>query len=265
MNRQKMDILLRDIVQKIPEKFVSVLTGRKATKLLDNSFPSVKERRADLVLELDDGSIFHIELQAKPDKEMPYRMLEYYVLLKQRYRERPIIQMVLYAGEGKPRMENSLKDNGISYSYLLKDMKEIRCKELMESKSMEDKILAVLCNVEDFEDYIFKLFQELSKYPEHERKDYLQKLSIALNYRHKLKLKLKSLLEERKMPLTITEEMIKQDPFFQEGLERGKKEDIQKLYLKGNFSPEEIADLLEVPIEFVNQAIAGLQEEKEEK
>jgi predicted transposase YdaD len=67
------------------------------------------------------------------------------------------------------------------------------------------------------------------------------------------------------MPLTITEEMIKQDPFFQEGLERGKKEDIQKLYLKGNFSPEEIADLLEVPIEFVNKTIAELQEGKEEK
>ena len=67
------------------------------------------------------------------------------------------------------------------------------------------------------------------------------------------------------MPLTITEEMIKQDPFFREGLERGKKEDIQKLYLKGNFSPEEIADLLEVPLEFVNKAVAELQKGKEEK
>ena len=34
--------------------------------------------------------------------------------------------------------------------------------------------------------------------------------------------------------------------------------------LKGNFFPEEIADLLEVPIEFVNEAITELQEEKEE-
>jgi len=35
------------------------------------------------------------------------------------------------------------------------------------------------------------------------------------------------------MPLTITEEMIRQDPFFQEGLKRARKEAIQRLYLKG--------------------------------
>ncbi|GAB6077312.1 hypothetical protein [Desulfurobacterium crinifex] len=67
------------------------------------------------------------------------------------------------------------------------------------------------------------------------------------------------------MPLTITEEMIKQDPFFQEGVKRVRKEAIQKLHLKGNFPPEEIAELLEVSLEFVNKAIAELQKEKEEK
>ena len=67
------------------------------------------------------------------------------------------------------------------------------------------------------------------------------------------------------MPLTITEEMIRQDPFFQEGLKRARKEAIQRLYLKGNFSPEEIAELLEVSLEFANNAIAELQKGKEEK
>jgi len=67
------------------------------------------------------------------------------------------------------------------------------------------------------------------------------------------------------MPLTITEEMIRQDPFFQEGLKRARKETIQRLYLKGNFSSEEIAELLEVSLEFVNKAISELQKEKEEK
>jgi predicted transposase YdaD len=111
------------------------------------------------------------------------------------------------------------------------------------------------------------------EYPEKARQDYLEKLSIALKYRPKLKLELKRILEEKKLPLTITEEMIKQDPFFREGLERGKKEGvkkgkkeiIQKIYQKGILSPEEIADLLELPIEFVNEAIAGLREGKEEE
>ncbi len=56
--------------------------------------------------------------------------------------------------------------------------------------------------------------KELLKLPEKQRANYIRKLLIALNYRPKLKLKLKTLMEERKMPLTITEEMAKEDHFY---------------------------------------------------
>ena len=92
MSKQKMDILLRDILQKIPERFIQLLTGKKGTKILDNTFPVIKERKADFVVELEDGSIFHLELQTYPDKNMPLRMLEYRVLLMQKYPNRKIYQ-----------------------------------------------------------------------------------------------------------------------------------------------------------------------------
>lgn len=98
-----MDVLLRDILQKIPEKFVYLLTGKRGIKILDNSFPTIKERKADFVAELEDGSIFHLELQTNPDKNMPLRMLEYRVLLMQKYPGKEIYQMVLYVGEGTPK------------------------------------------------------------------------------------------------------------------------------------------------------------------
>jgi len=259
LSRQKMDIFLRDSFQKIPEKFILFLTGKKGIKILDNTFPTVKERKADLTIELEDGSIFHLELQTYPDKQMPIRMLEYFVLLMQKYPDREIYQMVLYVGEGTPRMENSINRKNLSFSYELKDIKEIHCKELMESPQLEDKILAVLCNVEDPERYFDQLLKELLKLPEKERADYIRKLLTALQYRPKLKVVLKRLLEERKMPLTITEEMIKQDPFFQEGLERGKleakKEDILNLYRELNLPPEQIAKILKVPEELVREVI----------
>ncbi len=87
------DKTLRDIIQNIPQKFISILTGKKGTKILDNTFPSTKERVADLVLQLEDGSVFHLELQTQNDKNMPFRMLEYYLLLKQRYPDNPVKQM----------------------------------------------------------------------------------------------------------------------------------------------------------------------------
>ncbi len=56
----KFDKTLRDIIKNIPQKFVSILTRKKGEKILDNTFPSTKERVADLVLQLEDGTIFHL-------------------------------------------------------------------------------------------------------------------------------------------------------------------------------------------------------------
>ena len=68
------------------------------------------------------------------------------------------------------------------------------------------------------------------------------------------------------MPLTITEEMIKQDPFFREGMKRGEKEGLEKgskrerqrivmsLYRKGK-SFEEIAELLDITVEEVESLL----------
>jgi len=188
------------------------------------------------VIELQDGSIFHLELQTYPDKKMPFRMLEYWTLLKQRYPGRKVRQMVLYVGGGTSGMKSS---------------------------QLEDKIPAVLCNVEEPERYFNELMEELLKLPEKERADYIRKLLTALYYKPKLKMVLKSLLEEKKMPLTITEEMIKQDPFFQEGLERGikkgkleaQREAILNLYKELNLPAEKIAKILKVPEEFVKEVI----------
>ena len=66
------------------------------------------------------------------------------------------------------------------------------------------------------------------------------------------------------MPITITEEMMKQDPFFQEGLERGKleakKEDIINLHKELQLPPEKIAKVLKVPLEFVKEVLKTADE-----
>jgi hypothetical protein len=270
----KLDITLRDIISNIPHKFIEILTGKKAVKILDNTFPSVKERKADLILEMEDGSIFHLELQTNNDKNMHNRMHHYLSLILEKYNNKPVFQMVLYVGDGKPNMPTKIKGPLYDYEYLLKDIKELECKELLDSDSIEDKILAVLCKVENFERYMNGLIDELLKMSEKERADYIRKLLIALDYRPKLKVKLRSLMEGRKMPLTITEEMIKQDPFFELGLERGLKEGkklglkegekrgikkgqkllIERLIKKG-MSLEEISALLDIPIEEIKKLL----------
>ena len=100
-----LDITLRDIISNIPVKFVKILTGKDAVEILDNSFPSVKERKADLILKMKDNSIFHLELQTNNDKDMPLRMAEYLISISRKYNTRNIYQMVLYVGDGKPHIQ----------------------------------------------------------------------------------------------------------------------------------------------------------------
>jgi len=175
--------------------------------------------------------------------------------LKQRYPDKPIKQMVLYVGDGKPNMPDSLETDKLTFSYEIRDIKDIKCKELLESDSLEDKILAVLCKVENFEEYIFGLIKELLKLPDKQRADYIRKLLIALNYRPKLKEKLASILEERDMPLTITEEMMRNDPFFKKGKEEAKKEIAKNMYFELKMPIEQISKVLKVPTEFVEKVI----------
>jgi hypothetical protein len=66
------------------------------------SFPKVQDRKLDLVLLLEDDSILHIEIQSTHDGEIAYRMLDYYSLLKRRYK-RPTRQVLLYVGRSRAR------------------------------------------------------------------------------------------------------------------------------------------------------------------
>ncbi len=263
----KIDITLREVIQEIPNKFIELLTGKNARKLLDTSLPEVKERRADLLVELEDDSILHLELQTSNDKNMPYRMLEYYMLISSKYPSREINQMVLYIGESQLKMDSKISKANLNYKYILKDIREISCKELMKSSNVMDRIIAVLCEIEDEEKYFIELVNRLDEMEAKERRDYLKKLMNLLICRPRLKEVFSNLKEEKRMPITITEEMLKNDPFYQEGLEKGlerglerglnkaKREDIFNLHKKLKLEAKEISEILQVPVELVEKVI----------
>ncbi len=263
----KFDISLRDVIHEIPEKFIYILTGKKGTKFLDSSLPEVKERQADILLELEDNSIFHLEIQAIPDKNMPIRMLEYYLMIATAYPDREITQMVLYVGDKNHGMESRYNRKALTFSYELREIKDISCEELLESDNLTDKLIAVLCEVKDFKGYMGRMVDEILKLSERDRRDYIKKFLIFLDYRPKLKTELKNIMEEREMPLTVTEEMIKNDPFYQDGLKQGLERGLEQgleqgietailnFYKNLGMDVEEIARGLELDKEFVEGVI----------
>ncbi|MCX7760990.1 MAG: flagellar biosynthesis/type III secretory pathway protein [Hydrogenothermaceae bacterium] len=262
---QRLDITLGDVIKAIPPKFVKILTGKNAKILLDTVFKQTKERKLDFLLELEDSSIFHLEIQSTNDKNMPYRMLEYYLLITSKYNNRNIIQKVLYVGDEPLNMEGSIELPNLHFKYELLDIKDISCKELIESPDLNDKILAALCKIENPENYLLIIFDILSNIPERERKDYIVKLLTVLDFRPKLKEVALTLKEENKMPLTITREMIEKDPFYKKGLEEAYKKNIIKLYTKKSFTPEEIAEILDVSLDFVKETLREKDNLKKDK
>ena len=71
------DLTLKMLFRGAPSKLLQMLTNRRAVEILTVEFPTVKKRQPPLVMRLDDGHIYHLELQSGGDATMPWRMLEY--------------------------------------------------------------------------------------------------------------------------------------------------------------------------------------------
>jgi hypothetical protein len=110
---------------------------------LNVEFAAVVERKADLVLLLEDDSIFHLDFQSENDRDMAYREGIYGLMVGQKYR-RKIRQTVLYTGPARMQMPASLDLGRITVGYDLVDIREFDAEALLQSGRPGDCALALL-------------------------------------------------------------------------------------------------------------------------
>ena len=143
MKRFDFDGALKDLFQRERPSLLERLTGGVPVKeFLNVEVSRVHSRRVDLVLLLAGDSIFHIELQSWNDRNMAYRMAEYWILLKRRY-GRPVRQVVLYVGQGRAAPVSSLEDANFRFHCPVVDIREIAAEELINSGNPGDLALAI--------------------------------------------------------------------------------------------------------------------------
>ena len=143
-NDFRYDRVLKDLFQRDHPSLLDQLAGgRRVREFLNVEFPKVIERRADLAVLLDDETILHIEFQSHNDKDIPYREGMYCLMIGQKYRRR-VRQVVLYVGQPKMRMEDSLDLGDTKVAYRLLDIREIDAGELLRSARPGDLVLAML-------------------------------------------------------------------------------------------------------------------------
>ena len=141
---QRYDTTLKTLFQAPPQQLLRLLVGGQAREMLTVEYPTVRMRRPDLVVRLTDGRLYHLELQSDNDAAMPWRMLEYYGLLYQRYGQQPL-QHVLYVGERPMTLVAQIDHATLLFEYEAIDVRTLDGQPLLHSTVLEDNILALLC------------------------------------------------------------------------------------------------------------------------
>jgi len=204
-----------------PRRLLKLLTGCGGGRPLTVEYPEVKQRRPDLVLELDDGRLYHLEIQSGPDPEMPWRMLEYYGLIRRTHNRIPM-QQILYVGESPPRLVDRIEEAPLQFHYQVVDIRSIDCRELLASPEIEDNLLALLCRMDDRTHAVRSILERITALEERPRRDALEKLLILSGLRP-----LKNLIrrEVEKMPIALN---LQDNEFFREAFTEGMEKGMEK-------------------------------------
>ena len=216
------DAVIKDLfVKGRPRLLERWLRGRQIRAFLNVEFSIVEERVADLILELDDGSILHIEFQSVNHPAMPYRMGIYAFLIGQKYPGRIIEQTVIYTGSDPMRMEDSLSLGRASIGYTLRDIREYTVDELLESGNPADTALAVLAK--GGMDHLRQILAQVHRLPEPDRKQVLTQMSILAGLRGAPE-RFKMEMDNMGLYITIEDNVILRDIHEQgrqQGMEQG--------------------------------------------
>jgi len=141
---KRFDPILKEIFSKAAGKLISIATGEKIGEKLEDitsEIEFVKSFRPDMVFRAGE-KIFHIEIQAQKDKDLPERMLIYSLAIKEKFGQKPV-QIILFVGKGNPPPP-FFKDEFTIHRFKVVDMKKIDPDEFIESDKPEEVIVGIL-------------------------------------------------------------------------------------------------------------------------
>ncbi|MCS7199331.1 MAG: hypothetical protein NZ850_03160 [Caldimicrobium sp.] len=210
------DRTLREVLQRLPLKIIQILFGSKVSEVLESTFPTTKERKADFVGRLENGTLIHLEIQSTYDPTLPLRLIELYLRIYERYGAYPL-QVLLWVGDKKCPYRTRYRLGRLQHRVKVVELRKISCRELLESEVEEDQLLAILCKRE--RDFWDRLRERVERLEEGKRRDFLMKLLVLARLRKDAYNEVVRLYEEvTKMPLVIDKS---RDPFYLEGIQQG--------------------------------------------
>jgi hypothetical protein len=141
---KRFDPILKEIFSKAAGKLISIATGEKINQKLEDitaEIEFVKSLRPDMVFRAGK-KIFHIEIQAQQDKDLPERMLIYSLAIKEKFGQKPV-QIILFVGKGNPPPP-FFKDEFTIHKFIVLDMKKVDPDVFIKSDKPEEVIVGIL-------------------------------------------------------------------------------------------------------------------------
>ena len=211
--------IIKSIVQDISKYILRI--SIKEIEFLSTEKERIESRRADIVAKVDGKFILHLEIQNSNDKNMPYRMLRYWLDIKATT-TLPIRQYVIYIGKQKLNISSSILEDGVHYSYTLIDIKQIDCNYLLDEDTPDSLVLAVLCDFKDKKpkDVIHYIIQRLAYHTQNKIEEF-RKYLLMLEELSTNRDLLQVVKEEEAM---LSEFDLTKLPSYEIGLERGEIE-----------------------------------------
>jgi predicted transposase/invertase (TIGR01784 family) len=259
---QDYDKIFRENLAEIILPLVRKTVGLNPSKLenLPEKLQRTVERIPDFLKKVVDSGIdpyiLHIEIQTTDTPDMVYRMLEYAAMMLRKYKI-VVRQYVFYIGEGRAKMPVQLETGSLRYQYILINLSEIPYQQFISSNKPEELILTVLADFqrEEPREIISQILQKLHQTaPDHlQLGKFIRQLEILSQLRN-----FNSIVSEEAETMAQGFD-ITIDRLYKKGREEGLKDgekqawrkSIFSLLRKKTFSIEQIAELLEVPVELV--------------
>jgi predicted transposase YdaD len=276
------DKIFKENIEKIFRPFVEKRLNIKIVKAtpLKEKMQTTVELEMDFfyLIETDTGKTFilHLEFESGDNPVMIYRVGEYHGMAQKRY-ELPIRHVVIYLGEKTPTMRTELKPEEVYTGFDLVNVHALDPNELLNSQIPEVVITAILADYDPTEAEIIlrKIIANLKKLVKNKRvlKKYINQLIMLSRLR-----KIESLT------IKITEEMpihfdYETDTLYLRGIEKGIEKEREKMrkeiekerqiYVlnlwKSGMESSMISNILNLPIEVIEQIIADFQKNERNK
>lgn len=221
---QEYDVVLKLLLQKSLHR----LTGTTITRWLPTELPTVQNLRIDLLGETSDHELAQIEVQSSNESSIPFRMLEYLVLVT-RIHGRVPKQVLLYVGRKPLRMANQFEwADGVA-RFTLIDMSEIDGEPLLASPEPSDNVLSILARLVNQRAAVRSILEKLSKLQRDEAEFYFQALLVIAGLRE-----LEEAVEEEAknmLSIDLSENKVL-GPAYKQGLEEGRQQGLQEGHLR---------------------------------